>query len=99
MPRDAARIHDSKQALLRDLLKRVSRLFYTTLVVVPANVRDQVSLAYLFARAADTVSWRSLAVAASALAIILLWPRLFPRLSRRLPVSGLVVKNTLHLKP
>ena len=56
MPRDAARIHDSKQALLRDLLKRVSRLFYTTLVVVPANVRDQVSLAYLFARAADTIA-------------------------------------------
>jgi farnesyl-diphosphate farnesyltransferase len=42
--------------LLRDLLKRVSRLFYTTLVVVPADVRDQVSLAYLFARAADTIA-------------------------------------------
>jgi farnesyl-diphosphate farnesyltransferase len=41
---------------LRDLLKRVSRLFYTTLAVVPANVRDQVSLAYLFARAADTIA-------------------------------------------
>jgi len=46
----------SNQALLRDLLKHVSRLFYTTLVVVPANVRDQVSLAYLFARAADTIA-------------------------------------------
>jgi farnesyl-diphosphate farnesyltransferase len=45
-----------KQALLRDHLKRVSRLFYTTLVVVPADVRDQVSLAYLFARAADTIA-------------------------------------------
>jgi farnesyl-diphosphate farnesyltransferase len=45
-----------KRALLRDLLKRVSRLFYTTLVMVPANVRDQVSLAYLFARAADTIA-------------------------------------------
>jgi farnesyl-diphosphate farnesyltransferase len=42
--------------LLRDLLKQVSRLFYTTLVVVPADVRDQVSLAYLFARAADTIA-------------------------------------------
>src|SRR5689334_24967783 len=56
MLRDATRIHDSKQALLRDLLKRVSRLFYTTLVVVPADVRDQVSLGYLFARAADTIA-------------------------------------------
>jgi farnesyl-diphosphate farnesyltransferase len=46
----------TKRALLRDFLKRVSRLFYTTLVVVPADVRDQVSLAYLFARAADTIA-------------------------------------------
>ena len=45
-----------KRALLRDLLKRVSRLFYTTLVVVPSSVRDQVSLSYLFARAADTIA-------------------------------------------
>ena len=34
----------------------MSRLFYTTLTVVPADVRDQVSLAYLFARAADTIA-------------------------------------------
>jgi len=46
----------SRQELLRDLLKRVSRLFYTTLAVVPADVREQVSLAYLFARAADTIA-------------------------------------------
>ncbi|MDH4087833.1 MAG: squalene/phytoene synthase family protein [Nitrospira sp.] len=46
----------SKHELLRDLLKQVSRLFYTTLIVVPANVRDQVGLAYLFARAADTIA-------------------------------------------
>jgi farnesyl-diphosphate farnesyltransferase len=52
----ATNIETSKQALLRDLLKQVSRLFYTTLVVVPADVRDQVSLAYLFARAADTIA-------------------------------------------
>lgn len=45
-----------KRELLRDLLKAVSRLFYTTLVVVPVDVRDQVSLAYLFARAADTIA-------------------------------------------
>ncbi|MCG3778365.1 MAG: All-trans-phytoene synthase [Nitrospira sp.] len=45
-----------KRELLRTLLKQVSRLFYTTLAVVPANVRDQVSLGYLFARAADTIA-------------------------------------------
>jgi len=46
----------ARQELLCGLLKQVSRLFYTTLVVVPADVRDQVSLAYLFARAADTIA-------------------------------------------
>lgn len=46
----------SKHELLRKLLKQVSRLFYTTLVVVPANVRDPVGVAYLFARAADTIA-------------------------------------------
>ncbi len=52
----ATSVETFKQELLRDLLKQVSRLFYTTLVVVPADVRDQVSLAYLFARAADTIA-------------------------------------------
>ena len=46
----------SKHDLLQDLLKKVSRLFYTTLAVVPADVRDQVGLAYLLARAADTIA-------------------------------------------
>lgn len=46
----------AKHALLRDLLKRVSRLFYTTLAVVPRPVREQVGLAYLLARAADTIA-------------------------------------------
>ncbi|HMS82856.1 MAG TPA: phytoene/squalene synthase family protein [Nitrospira sp.] len=55
---DRSSVIDSskKKVLLRDLLKQVSRLFYTTLAVVPANVRDQVGLAYLFARAADTIA-------------------------------------------
>lgn len=52
----SAAITSSKHELLQDLLKKVSRLFYTTLAVVPSNVRDQVGLAYLFARAADTIA-------------------------------------------
>ncbi|HSS30167.1 MAG TPA: squalene/phytoene synthase family protein, partial [Nitrospiraceae bacterium] len=52
----ATSVKTSKHELLRELLRHVSRLFYTTLVVVPADVRDQVSLAYLFARAADTIA-------------------------------------------
>jgi farnesyl-diphosphate farnesyltransferase len=37
-------------------LKRVSRSFYLSLIVLPRAVRDQVSLAYLFCRAADTIA-------------------------------------------
>jgi len=46
----------SKPHLLHDLLKRVSRSFFLTLTVVPRCVRDQIGLAYLFARAADTIA-------------------------------------------
>jgi len=45
-----------RHALLRDILKQVSRSFYLTLAVVPACVRDQIGLSYLFARAADTIA-------------------------------------------
>jgi len=45
-----------KRGLLTDLLKRVSRSFYLTLIVVPRRVRAQLGLAYLFARAADTIA-------------------------------------------
>ena len=39
-----------------DLLKRVSRSFYLSLSILPEEVRTQVSLAYLLARASDTVA-------------------------------------------
>lgn len=42
--------------LLRDLLRRVSRSFYLTLKILPSDVRDPIGLAYLFARAADTIA-------------------------------------------
>ncbi|MBI3603997.1 MAG: squalene/phytoene synthase family protein [Nitrospirae bacterium] len=42
--------------LLNDLLKRVSRSFYLTLNVLPYSVRAPIGLAYLFARAADTIA-------------------------------------------
>jgi farnesyl-diphosphate farnesyltransferase len=41
---------------MRVLLKQVSRSFYLTLMAVPRSVRDQIGLAYLFARAADTIA-------------------------------------------
>ena len=46
----------TKSYLLGDLLSKVSRSFYLTLAVLPVSVRTQVGLAYLFARAADTIT-------------------------------------------
>ena len=42
--------------LLGPVLKQVSRSFYLTLRVLPAEIRPQISLAYLLARASDTVA-------------------------------------------
>ena len=41
---------------LRGLLKQVSRSFYLTLAVLPPSLREPVGLAYLLARAADTIA-------------------------------------------
>src|SRR6185436_7704523 len=38
------------------LLKEVSRSFYLTLRALPGAIRPQISLAYLLARAADTIA-------------------------------------------
>jgi farnesyl-diphosphate farnesyltransferase len=42
--------------LLGDLLKNVSRSFYTTLRILPGKIRDQIGLAYLLARTSDTIA-------------------------------------------
>jgi farnesyl-diphosphate farnesyltransferase len=44
------------QPLLKDLLRDVSRSFYLTLRILPKAVRDQIGLAYLLARATDTIA-------------------------------------------
>jgi farnesyl-diphosphate farnesyltransferase len=41
---------------LEDLLKRVSRSFYLTLRILPQAIKPQLRLAYLLARATDTVA-------------------------------------------
>jgi farnesyl-diphosphate farnesyltransferase len=46
--------------LLGPLLKRVSRSFYLTLRILPTGMRDPIGLAYLLARAADTIADTSL---------------------------------------
>lgn len=42
--------------LLGDLLRQVSRSFYLSLAILPAPLREPIGLAYLLARAADTVA-------------------------------------------
>lgn len=42
--------------LLTALLRDVSRSFYLTLRVLPSEVREQIGIAYLLARAADTIA-------------------------------------------
>ncbi|OGL27480.1 MAG: farnesyl-diphosphate farnesyltransferase [Candidatus Rokubacteria bacterium RIFCSPLOWO2_12_FULL_69_21] len=46
----------ARDDLTGDLLKRVSRSFYLSLAILPRSVRGPVGLAYLFARAADTIA-------------------------------------------
>jgi len=57
--------------LLGPLLKSVSRSFYLTLRVLPAGMRDPVALAYLLARAADTIADTSLIDPAQRLELLL----------------------------
>jgi len=49
-------LSSSDRVLLGDVLKGVSRSFYLTLAILPQAVRSQIGLAYLFARAADTIA-------------------------------------------
>lgn len=57
--------------LLGPLLKGVSRSFYLTLRILPAGMRDPVGLAYLLARAADTIADTSLTPPAQRLDLLL----------------------------
>ncbi|MGO4763932.1 squalene/phytoene synthase family protein [Cupriavidus sp. 2KB_3] len=57
--------------LLGPLLKGVSRSFYLTLRILPAGMRDPVGLAYLLARAADTIADTALIPPPQRLALLL----------------------------
>lgn len=46
----------TRRILLTTLLKSVSRAFYLSLRVLPADLREPIGLAYLLARAADTIA-------------------------------------------
>src|SRR5437764_433811 len=47
---------ERRDELLGDLLRRVSRSFYLSLAILPRPLREPLGLAYLLARAADTVA-------------------------------------------
>ena len=47
---------ESSHRLLMAMLKRVSRSFYLSVRVLPSEMREPVALAYLLARAADTIA-------------------------------------------
>ena len=49
-------MNPARAELLTDLLQNVSRSFYLTLRVLPVAIRPQIGLAYLLARATDTVA-------------------------------------------
>lgn len=53
---DASAIPHPQSPLLTALLRDVSRSFYLTLRVLPQPVRPQIGLAYLLARATDTIA-------------------------------------------
>ena len=47
---------NTQSELIGPLLRDVSRSFYLTLRVLPNAVRPQISVAYLLARASDTIA-------------------------------------------
>lgn len=61
----------TRRLLLRTILRQVSRSFYLTLTVLPHSIRDQLGLAYLFARAADTIADTDVIERARRLALLL----------------------------
>lgn len=54
----------------KDILRRTSRSFYLTIRLLPGAVRDDVALAYLLARATDTIADTSAAPAAERASLL-----------------------------
>jgi len=60
----------SSSDLLETILKRVSRSFFLSLKILPKSLRHPIGLAYLFARAADTIADTALISQAKRLAYL-----------------------------
>ena len=64
---------------LDTLLKRVSRSFYLSLRILPRSLRTPIGLAYLFARAADTIADTALMDSVERLTLVQQFRNLFQR--------------------
>lgn len=64
---------------LNTVLKRVSRSFYLSLQILPQSLRTPIGLAYLFARAADTIADTALISPADRLPLLEQFRNLFQR--------------------
>jgi farnesyl-diphosphate farnesyltransferase len=63
--------NSASAGLLGPLLKSVSRSFYLTLRILPVGMREPIALAYLLARAADTIADTSLIAPEKRLELLL----------------------------
>jgi farnesyl-diphosphate farnesyltransferase len=81
-------------AALQELLRDTSRSFYLTLRVLPVAVRPQIGLAYLLARATDTIADTELVPVAERLdALQQLRARILGQTSAPLKFSGLAAQQ------
>jgi farnesyl-diphosphate farnesyltransferase len=80
------------------LLKRVARSFQLSLRILPAPLRPALSLAYMLARASDTIADASTAPDFQRLALLRGLPDLFPDKSPDLGLSG-AERELLNLMP
>ena len=75
-----------RSLLLTDLLSRVSRSFYLTLRVLPSVMREPIGLAYLLARASDTIADTELVPSSRRLELLDAFGRAIQSESVRAPV-------------
>ena len=80
------------------LLKRVARSFQLSLRILPASIRPTLSLAYMLARATDSIADASSAPAFQRLALLRGLPDLFPEKSPDIGLEG-AEKQLLTLLP
>jgi len=79
---------EQRRELIGPLLRAVSRSFYLTLRVLPAPIRPQISLAYLLARATDTIADTDAVPRAKRIVLL----REFQSLTR-VPALGALAEN------